>query len=345
MREISFINPTNHIYRVKYRTTDLITEAYGKIFLDLDFSLMSGNSALKSTATITSEGLTFTRELNENKCSFDLSWMKYFAPQHGTRDMSVKVLMNNFVAVTIVYKLTAGRGEVDVKRKTFQNLAGEEYYTNEKAILARTMRTKHWDVVELLYKNGNVNIKDGESAYELRVSRANTLSIIIGDDDTGIYTTTLSTKDEVRLGYVRATSDGGSGRTIVVDEYNVIDATCADIELRITNRHGLRGAIGGKLVDASEGGSDVRTNYSNSTIPYAGVFSWCKEGSVIKKEVAFNFNGDADLLALLRDACVYGNVEWFDEKTQTWLPCKIEDKSVDNDPWKEQIITIVLQQL
>ena len=142
---------------------------------------------------------------------------------------------------------------------------------------------------------------------------------------------------------------------ILIDDYNectngiaysatLQDATCADIELRITNRHGLRGAIGGKFIDATEGGESVQSNYSTFT-QVGGVYEWRKKGAEIKKEVFFDFGGDADLLGLLRDACVYGQVEWYCEQSGEWLPCKVEQNSCDTDPFKEQSITLILQQL
>lgn len=276
--------------------------------------------------------------------TFNLAWLKYFAPKSGVREIALDVYADGVKLATIPFLLTAERGEIEVPRKKFANLDGKEYFLTDKAILSHTQKTKHWNDVELLYKDGDIEIQSGEVASLIAVSGCEYIELEVGSDKPYIYTAPI-TKEMVRLYAVRSRSVGGSGRSVYLDKYIVQDATCADIELLITNRYGLRGAIGGKLVDASEGGSDVQANYSSSTIPYAGVFSWSKEGAVVKKEVAFNFNGDADLLALLRDACVYGNVEWFDENSQKWLPCKIEDKSVDNDPWKEQIITIVLQQL
>jgi hypothetical protein len=120
------------------------------------------------------------------------------------------------------------------------------------------------------------------------------------------------------------------------------DRTCADIELRITNRDGLRGILGGMVADVSEGGDDVKSNFNTMT-NYAGIYEWSKKGAMIKKEVTFNFEGDADLLNLLRDGCVYGRIEWYNELASQWLPCRIEDSSVDNNAWNEQTITIVLQ--
>ena len=106
----------------------------------------------------------------------------------------------------------------------------------------------------------------------------------------------------------------------------------------------MRGAIGGKLIDASEGGDNVKSNF-NKVTPYAGIYEWSRKGATIKKEVGFNFEGDEGLLGLLRDGCVYGNVEWYDERTNQWLPCRLEEKSIGNNAWDEQIVTIVLQEL
>ena len=119
---------------------------------------------------------------------------------------------------------------------------------------------------------------------------------------------------------------------------------CYDIEIRITNRHGLRGVMGGKIIDTSEGGDDVKSNFDTIT-PYNGIFRHEKIGQKIQKEVYFDCEGDADLLGLLRDACVYGVAEWYDEHTEQWLPCKVVDNSLDTDPFKEQSITFILQQL
>ena len=158
--------------------------------------------------------------------------------------------------------------------------------------------------------------------------------------DIGIHT--INTERNLDM-YVDVLNEDQQTQSYNIARYNIKPASCYSIELRVTNRHGLRGVICGKIADASEGGDDIQSTF-NKTIPYAGVSDWSKKGATIKKEVTFNFEGDTELLELLRDACVYGNVEWYDERTSQWLPCKVEDKSASLDPWKEQSITIVLQQ-
>lgn len=332
MREKTIINPTNQNYKVSYRTTDLITEAYGKIFLDLDFSLMSGNSALKSTATITAEGLTFTRELHDNKCTFDLSWMKYFAPQSATRDISVKVKMNNVIVTAIAYTLTAGRGEVEIVPNII-DFFGEKLKMSDFFHIGATQRTKHFSDIELLTK---YNASDYLVVY-----------VGNGHTETEVETNQLVTIEPLQGVYYEAfniilVSDKGDA---IVYNKKIQDATCADIELRITDKHGLRGAIGGKIIaDKAEGGDEQKTHADFT--PIAGVWKYRRTTAEVKFDVAFYFDGDADLLDLLRDGCVYGQVEWYCEQSGEWLPCLIEDNGIDsNDAFAEHVVTIKLQDL
>lgn len=332
MREKTIINPTNQNYKVSYRTTDLITEAYGKIFLDLDFSLMSGNSALKSTATITSEGLTFTQELHDNKCTFDLSWMKYFAPQSATRDVSVVVKMNNVVVTTIAYTLTAGRGEVEVLPNVV-DFFGEKLKMSDFFHIGATQRTKHFSDIELLTK----------------YNASDYLVVYVGNGHTE---TEVETNQFISIEHLQGGYDGEFQIILVRDKDNAVvhskklqDVTCADVELRITNKHGLRGAIGGKIIANKTEGGDEQKTHADFT-PIAGVWKYNRTTAEVKVDVAFYFDGDADLLELLRDGCVYGQVEWYCEQSGEWLPCLIEDNGIDsNDAYAEHIVTIKLQEL
>ena len=90
-------------------------------------------------------------------------------------------------------------------------------------------------------------------------------------------------------------------------------------------------------------------NAEKSNIPFtpiSGVYQWRKSGAEVKFDVVFNCYGDSRMLNLLRDGCVYGQVEWYCEQVQEWLPCLIEDNSLDSsDAYAEQIVTIKLQSL
>ena len=144
------------IYIVKYKTTDLITEAFGKIFLDIDLSQMANSGYNFTSVTIKSEGLSFTRELHENKCMFDLSWMKYFTPKCGTYPMSVVVRINNLDILSINYELTAGRGEVALRKKKAKLIDDSEIFLDDYIIFGYYSSTKHFSDLEVLVKSLNV---------------------------------------------------------------------------------------------------------------------------------------------------------------------------------------------
>lgn len=332
MREKKVISAINQRYIVAYRTTDIITEAFGKIFLDLDFTQMAGSSELKSTATIISEGLTFTQELHDNKCTFDLSWMKYFAPQSATRDVSVVVKMNNVVVTTIAYTLTAGRGEVEVLPNVV-DFFGEKLKMSDFFHIGATQRTKHFSDIELLTK----------------YNASDYLVVYVGNGHTE---TEVETNQFISIEHLQGGYDGEFQIILVRDKDNAVvhskklqDVTCADVELRITNKHGLRGAIGGKIIANKTEGGDEQKTHADFT-PIAGVWKYGRTTAEVKVDVAFYFDGDADLLELLRDGCVYGQVEWYCEQSGEWLPCLIEDNGIDsNDAYAEHIVTIKLQDL
>ena len=332
MREKKVISAINQRYIVAYRTTDIITEAFGKIFLDLDFTQMAGSSELKSTATIISEGLTFTQELHDNKCTFDLSWMKYFAPQSATRDVSVVVKMNNVVVTTIAYTLTAGRGEVEVLPNVV-DFFGEKLKMADCFHIGATQRTKHFSDIELLTK----------------YNASDYLVVYVGNGHTE---TEVETNQFISIEHLQGGYDGEFQIILVRDKDNAVvhskklqDVTCADVELRITNKHGLRGAIGGKIIANKTEGGDEQKTHADFT-PIAGVWKYGRTTAEVKVDVAFYFDGDADLLELLRDGCVYGQVEWYCEQSGEWLPCLIEDNGIDsNDAYAEHIVTIKLQDL
>lgn len=334
MRTIPF---NNSGYVGIIRTSDNICSAYGNNTFEVEFR---ANTTIAYNVTIEVEGttLSFTLPVRSSKALFSLNWFRYYAPSHGIEPLELSLYANDVLVASVEYQLTAGRGEVEfgvpVNGAELGFVNNEVRFVGDIVVYAPTQCTKHWHTFEFIVfncesQNGYLWLGD------------------IGDptaDDTiennGFHTVATSPLYGEIFSF-----NNKEGEIVTFATIPTPDATCADIELRITNRHGLRGAIGGKLVDASEGGSDVQTNYNNSTIPYAGIYEWSKKGATIKKEVGFNFEGDEGLLGLLRDGCVYGNVEWYDERTEQWLPCRIEEKSIGNNAWDEQIITIVLQEL
>jgi hypothetical protein len=209
------------------------------------------------------------------------------------------------------------------------------YKESEFFRVAPTERTKHWSSVEMLAVQNTDNY----------------LLVYYGN---GNIETDISTNGIIEVPRIEGGAFPDKFSVILVDNATFVNEVvfsmpikenyCADIELRITNRHGLRGVIGGKIIDASEGGDDIKSNFDTIT-PYNGIFRHEKIGQKIQKEVYFDCEGNADLLGLLRDACVYGVCEWYDERTAQWLPCEVADNSLDTDPYKEQSITLILQQL
>ncbi len=339
MRTIQFSKNT---YRGEIRTSDLICPAFGNNYLDIAFVQKSQEIPDKVTIEVEGTTLSFTLPVRYSQLAteqldgafFNLEWLKYYAPTSGIKSTELSVYADDVLVASVEYKLTAGRGEVELPVHTFE-INGVTYNEGDFFRICPAERTKHWSNVEML------------AVHDLD----NYLLVYVGN---GHPETEYNNNGIVSVGYFASGGFEDGFNVILVDQIEGINGIafrmpikenyCADIELRITNRHGLRGVIGGKIVDASEGDDDVKSNF-NKVTPYAGIYEWSKKGATIKKEVGFNFEGDEGLLGLLRDGCVYGRVEWYDERTEQWLPCRIEEKSIGNNAWDEQIVTIVLQEL
>lgn len=330
MREISF---NNSGYVGTIRTSDNICSAYGNNTLEVEFR---ANTTIPSNATIEVEGttLSFTLPVRNSKALFSLNWFRYYAPSHGIEPIELSLYADDELVASIEYQLTAGREEVELPTRTF-TFNGRTMTEQDFFRVAPTERTKHWSSVELLCKQNTVNyllVYVGNGHTETEINTNGIIEVPHIEGGTHVDRFDLILVDN-------ATNDND-----VVFSMPINENYCADIELRITNRHGLRGVIGGKIVDSSEGGDDAKSNFDKIT-PYQGINRHNKIGQKIQKEVFFDCGGDADLLGLLRDACVYGVCEWYDERTAQWLPCEVADNSIDTDPFKEQSITLILQQL
>lgn len=328
MRTISF---NNSGYVGTIRTSDNICSAYGNNTLEVAFS-----GTMPSNATIEVEGttLSFTLPVRSSKVLFSLNWFRYYAPSHGIEPIELSLYADDDLVASIDYQLTAGREEVELPTRTF-TFNGITMNERDFFRVAPTERTRHWSSVELLCKQNTDNyllVYVGNGHTETECNDNGIIEVSHIEEGTHVDRFELILVD-------KATNDND-----VVFSMLIKENYCADIELRITNRHGLRGAIGGKIIDTSEGGDDIKSNFATAT-PYNGIHRHEKGGQKIQKEVFFDCGGDADLLGLLRDACVYGVCEWYDERTAQWLPCEVADNSLDTDPFKEQSITLILQQL
>ena len=339
MRTISFSKDT---YRGEIRTSDLICPAFGNNYLDIAFTQESQKIPSKVTIEVEGTLLSFTLPLRFSQLApehldgvmFSLNWFRYYAPSHGVEPLELSVYADDVLIAGIEYQLTAGREEVELPARTF-TFNGRTMNERDFFRVCPTERTKHWSNVEML---ANHDIAHYLLVY---VGNGHTESVINTNGIISVeYVATGSSFDNI-FDLILVESNGDDG---YVFHSAIKENYCADIELRITNRHGLRGAIGGKIIDSSEGGDDVKSNFATVT-PYNGIHRHEKIGQKIQKEVFFDCGGDADLLGLLRDACVYGVVEWYDERTAQWLPCEVADNSLDTDPFKEQSITFILQQL
>lgn len=328
MREIGF---NNSGYVGIIRTSDNICSAYGNNTLEVAFS-----GTMPSNVTIEVEGttLSFTLPVRNGKTLFSLNWFRYYAPSHGIEPLELSLYADDELVASIDYQLTAGREEIELPTRTF-TFNGRTMNERDFFRVCPTERTRHWSSVELLCKQNTDNyllvyVGNGNTETEI-----NTNGII---DVSHIEGGTFADNFDLIL------VDNATNENDVVFSMPINENYCADIEFRIINRHGLRGVIGGKIIDSSEGGDDVKSNFAKNT-PYHGINRHNKIGQKIQKEVFFDCGGDADLLGLLRDACVYGVCEWYDERTAQWLPCEVADNSIDTDPFKEQSITLILQQL
>jgi hypothetical protein len=337
MRTISFSKDT---YRGEIRTSDLICPAYGNNYLDIAFTQES--EKIPSNVVLKSSNISFSLPVRYSQLAteqldgafFNLEWLKYYAPAHGTKAIELSVYADDTLITKVNYQLTAGREEIELPTRTF-TINGRTMNERDFFRVAPTQRTNHWSNVEML------------ANYDT----ANYLLVYMGNGHTE---TEINTNGIIEVSHIEEGTHVDRFELILVDNANndndvvfsmlIKENYCADIELRITNRHGLRGCIGGKIIDSSEGGDDVKSNFGTIT-PYNGIHRHEKIGQKIQKEVYFDCEGDADLLGLLRDACVYGVCEWYDERTAQWLPCEVADSSLDTDPFKEQSITLILQQL
>jgi hypothetical protein len=266
---------------------------------------------------------------------FSLTWFRYYAPTNGTKVIELSVYADDTLLTTINYQLTAGREEIELPTRTF-TFNGRTMNERDFFRVCPTERTKHWSNVEMLANH--------DLAYYLLVYFGNGHTETECNGNGIISVEHLATGSDFDNKFDLILIDTSNGDDGYIFHSTINENYCADIELRITNRHGLRGCIGGKIIDASEGGDDVKSNFAPVT-PYHGINRHEKVGQKIQKEVFFDCGGDADLLGLLRDACVYGVCEWYDERTAQWLPCEVTDNSLDTDPYKEQSITLILQQL
>lgn len=330
MRTISF---NNSGYVGTIRTSDNICSAYSNNTLEVEFR---ANTTIPSNATIEVEGttLSFTLPVRKSKALFSLNWLRYYAPSHGIEPIELSLYADDELVASIEYQLTAGREEIELPTRTF-TFNGRTMTEQDFFRVCPTQRTKHWSSVELLCKQNTANyllVYMGNGNTETECNDNGIIEVSHIEGGTHVDRFDLILVDN-------ATNDND-----VVFSMPINENYCADIELRITNRHGLRGVMGGKIIDSSEGGDDVKSNFAKNT-PYHGINRHEKVGQKIQKEVFFDCGGDADLLGLLRDACVYGVCEWYDERTAQWLPCEVADNSIDTDPFKEQSITLILQQL
>lgn len=332
----------NDAYRGEIRTSDLICPAFGNNYLDIAF--VQGSQAIPDNVTIVSSlgGVRITKPLYFSQLAddqlggvfFNLEWFKYYAPTNGTKSIKLSVYADDTLLTTISYKLTAGREEVELPTRTF-TFNGKTMNERDFFRVCPTERTKHWSNVEMLA------LHDLDNYLLVYVGNGHTETEY---NNNGIVSVDYLASGGFEDGFDVILVDYNEDTDAIVFQMPIKENYCADIELRITNRHGLRGVIGGKLIDVSEGGDDVKSNFTTIT-PYQGIHRHEKISQKIQKEVFFDCAGDADLLGLLRDACVYGVVEWYDERTEQWLPCEVADSSLDTDPFKEQSITLILQQL
>lgn len=312
-------------------TADIVTSAYGNNYLDIEFD----TTATPANVSIVYEGLPVTLPTTNSRITpskkgvfFNLDWLKYYAPKHGIAEVSIGVQFDNVSVRNVSYKLTAGREEIETNPTIF-SFNGVEYSSNSLAVIGATQFTPHWNTCEILRKREDVVVLYAGLGYaEIEV-------------EIGISQVVQKEGNDLQLYLVDSVT-----QNLMTELHTTIQENpCPDIEIRITNRHGLRGVIGGNLIDASEGGDDVKSNFATIT-PYQGINRHQKIGQKIQKEVFFDCGGDFGLLELLRDACVYGVAEWYDEVTSQWLPCQVVDNTLDTtDAYKEQSITFILQEL
>ena len=312
-------------------TADIVTSAYGNNYLDIEFN----STATPANITITYGELAITHPTTTSLVAplkkgvfFNLDWLKYYAPKHGIAEVSIGVQFDNISVRNVSYKLTAGREEIETNPLLFA-FNGSELIANSLAIIGATQFTPHWNVCEILRKREDV------LAFYTGLGYSET------ETEIGITEISQNYGNDLNVYLVDNASQNLIGTLTSKIQHN----DCPDIEIRITNRHGLRGVIGGKLIDVSEGGDNVKTKFTTLT-QYNGIHNHQKNGQKIQKEVFFDCGGDFGLLELLRDACVYGVAEWYDEVTSKWLPCEVSDNSLDTtDAYKEQSITFILQEL
>lgn len=338
MREIS-LNSNGYIGYI--RTSDEVAPAFGNNFIDIEFvqeSLFPDNVTLKYSTLLISLPLhvSMLSPSHMDGVYFNLEWLKFYAPKSEAKNITIDIYADNTKIASVPFLLTAGRGEVEPNPEIYHGY--EDYFVNQHVMMSHTQITKHWNILEAL-----------GTSKEIKQSSQGVVATYRGFRGAG-----LKVNDEIKAKFhsLQLTEDGevyvfyGSGSISGnIAKRNIKSNTCHDIEIRITDRYGLRGVMGGNVIDSSEGGDDVKYEFNNYSLPYRGVYQHQKIGQKIQKEVFFDCEGDKGLLSLLRDACVYGVCEWYDEVTSQWLPCEVVDSSLDTDPFKEQSITFILQQL
>lgn len=331
-------------YTATINTNDKVCEAFGKCFLNISFSSFA---TIPAKVKLLHGSHEFEKSVNSADVAnihafFDLSWFKYFAPKFGTKEIKIEIKFDGYWVGEINYTLTAGRGEI-IPRNSNNRLSWDydwKPFADEIVVVCPTQKTKHAILEEMVFLNSaefdegwlvdfDVFLKTNKAKLKL-ANGYNFQPLTIFDDNIDL-SLIIENKDE--------------DISEIIGKFKAPKTNdCYDIEIRITNKYGLRGVMGGKMIDASEGGDDVKSNFGTIT-PYNGIHCHEKIGQKIQKEVFFDCEGDADLLGLLRDACVYGVCEWYDERIEQWLPCQVVDNSIDTDPFKEQSITFILQQL
>lgn len=309
-------------------TNDLATFVRDNNYIDVYFS--KPYDRIKNII-IKCEGIEIAHPISVSRLKpnyqgsfFDLEWMKHFA-KLGKKELLVEVFFDAQKMQDIRYRIIDGSFaiEFDPPKMKFN---GQDVDRRKYLIPCPTQVTKHSSTAEFIVVSSDVlvfseNMIGDATDYEVGVNEINI------EDFSIIYIDNYNTAFEGFL------------------PYNVPYNECTDIELRIKNKYGVRGVIGGKIIANKTEGGDEQKTHADFT-PIAGVWKYSRATAEVKVDVAFYFDGDADLLELLRDGCVYGQVEWYCEQSGEWLPCLIEDNGIDsNDAYAEHVVTIKLQDL
>lgn len=348
------VDNTNLGVRCRITTNDLVIPAYGRNFIDIEINSSSHVKPNTINVVLFDENEeVFTYSVLNNKCHISLDWLKYFAPKSGTRNIYLDLCINNDIEIDktikgIEFELTAGHGEVDTRASASKIDWEFDWFpfAEEIAVICPTQKTRHNENAEVLVLKNSAEFWAGEGEINFDLTaftqKKGSTTPSAKSLNVGVNAVLIRGVDSLSV----EMNNQGEGIRQSLGSCNITENTCHDIEFRITNRYGLRGVIGGKIIDVSEGGDDVKSNFNNYTLPYNGIYQHQKTGQKIQKEVGFDCGGDFGLLELLRDACVYGMCEWYDNVTGQWLPCQVVDNSLDTtDAFKEQSITFILQEL